>query len=131
MTTATYQDLLADALPQVIETERQYREISTRFGDLLAKGRARNANETKLMRLLGLLIEDYDRRHSVPPDDSTPAELLRFLMEHAEKTPADLLPIFRQRSHVNEALNGKRPIGIEQARELGKMFHVKPALFLR
>jgi hypothetical protein len=74
----------------VIETYRQYRAIGARFGDLLGKGRARTEEETKLMRLLGVLIEDYDRRHSLPPDDSTPAERLRFLVEHAGKTAADL-----------------------------------------
>jgi antitoxin component HigA of HigAB toxin-antitoxin module len=56
--------------------------------------------------------------------------MLQFLMEHSEKTSADLLPVFGQRSHVNEALNGKRPISAEQARKLGKLFSVKPGLFL-
>jgi antitoxin component HigA of HigAB toxin-antitoxin module len=83
------------------------------------------------MRLLGVLIEDYDHRYSLPTDDSTPAERLRFLMEHAGKTATDLLPVFHQRSHVNEALNGRRKINPEQARQLGKMFGVKPALFAR
>jgi HTH-type transcriptional regulator / antitoxin HigA len=130
MTRTTYEDLLVETLPQVIETHRQYRAIGARFGDLLGKGRARTEEETKLMRLLGVLIEDYDRRHSLPPDDSTLAERLRFLMEQAGKTAADLLPVFHQRSHVNEALNGRRKINPEQARQLGKMFSVKPGLFL-
>jgi|SRR5271170_3654917 len=126
----TYEALLVDVLPRVIETDRQYREIAGRFGDLLGKGRARTGNETKLMRLLGVLVEDYDRRHGMPPDDSAPAESLRFLLEHSGKTTADLLPIFHQRSHVNEALNAKRGISPAQAKRLGKMFSVKPALFL-
>ena len=66
----------------------------------------------------------------MPPDDSTPNEILQFLLEHSGKTAADLLPIFGQRSHVNEALNGKRKISSEQARKLGKMFSVKPGLFI-
>jgi plasmid maintenance system antidote protein VapI len=41
-----------------------------------------------------------------------------------------MLPVFHQRSHVNEALNGKRKISPEQAKRLGKMFSIKPALFL-
>lgn len=69
MPIATYEELLAETVPQVVETEKQYREIGGRFGDLAGKGRARTANETKLMRLLALLIEDYDRRHALPPDD--------------------------------------------------------------
>jgi HTH-type transcriptional regulator/antitoxin HigA len=130
MPTATYEQLLIETVPQVIETEKQYREIGDRFGKLIGKGRSRTRNQTRLMRLLALLIEDYDRRHGLPPDDSTPAERLRFLLEHSGKTPAGLLPIFGQRSHVNEALNGKRKIGAEQARSLGKLFSVQPGLFI-
>jgi antitoxin component HigA of HigAB toxin-antitoxin module len=126
----TYENLLVDVLPRVIETDREYREIAGRFGELLGKGRSRTGVETKLMRLLGVLVEDYDRRHGLPPDDSTPAESLRFLLEHSGKTAADMLPVFHQRSHVNEALNGKRKISPEQAKRLGKMFSIKPALFL-
>ena len=126
----SYEELLLGTLPQVIETERQYREAGDRFGDLVGKGRGRTKDETKLMRLLALLIEDYDRRHALPLDDDTPSDRLRFLLEHAGKSPADLLPIFGQRSHVSEALNGKRQISAEQARKLGKMFSVRPSLFM-
>jgi antitoxin component HigA of HigAB toxin-antitoxin module len=119
-----------DILPQVIETDKQYRQAGDRLGDLVGKGRARSKGETKLMRPLALVIEDYDRRHALPPDDDTPNDRLRFLLEHAGKSPADLLPIFGQRSHVSEALNGIRPISAEQARKLGKMFSVRPSLFI-
>ncbi|HUD99290.1 MAG TPA: hypothetical protein VMR62_06920 [Bryobacteraceae bacterium] len=130
MPTETYEQLLAESVPQVIENEKQYREIGARFGDLVGKGRARTRSETKLMRLLGLLIEDYDRRNALPPDDAGPAVRLRFLLEHSGKAQADLISIFGQRSHVNEALNGKRKISAGQARELAKMFNVAPGLFI-
>jgi hypothetical protein len=73
-----------------------------RFGDLLGQAK-RTRPEDKLMDLLGVLIMDYDRRHGMPPDDSTTAEILGFLMEHSQKTPSDLMPVFGQRSHVNSA----------------------------
>lgn len=130
MPTVTYEQLLIDAIPQVIETEKQYREVGVRFGELIGKARARSREETKLMRLLALLIEDYDRRNGLPPDDATPAERLQFLIKHSGKAPADLMPIFGQRSHVNEALNGKRKISLEQARKLARIFSVSPGLFI-
>jgi HTH-type transcriptional regulator/antitoxin HigA len=122
--------MLIETLPQVIETEAQYRQIGRRFGDLIGKGRARSAEETKVLRLLALLVEDYDRRHALPPDKSTPAERLRFLFEHSGKTAKDLQPIFGQRGHVHEALTGKRSMSAPQARKLGQLFHVNPGLFL-
>lgn len=131
MPTATYEQLLNETLPQVIQTYKQYRQIVARFGELIGKGRSRTPEETKLMDLLALLVRDYDQRHALPPDDSTPAELLQFLVEHSGKSATELLlPIFGQRSHVNEALNGKRPISAPQARKLGQLFSVKPGLFL-
>ncbi len=130
MPTATYEELLIETVPQVIQTEKQYSEIGSHFGELVGKGRARTKDESRLMRLLALLIEDYDRRNAMPPDNTTPGERLRFLLEHSGKTPAFLLPIFGQRSHVNEALNGKRKISAPQARKLAKLFSVNPGIFL-
>jgi HTH-type transcriptional regulator/antitoxin HigA len=130
MPTATYEELLTEAMPQVIETEAQYRRMARRLGSLVGKGPARSAQETRIMRLLALLVEDYDRRHSLPPDPGTPAEKLQFLLEHSGKTATDLQPVFGQRSHVHEALTGKRGISAPQARKLGQMFRVSPGLFL-
>jgi HTH-type transcriptional regulator/antitoxin HigA len=130
MPTATYDDLLLEVSPQAIETWEQYRLIGRRFGDLLAKSQSRTPEETKLMRLLGILIQDYDRRHAMPPDESTPAERLQYILETSGKKPADLLPVFGQRSHVNEAIRGKRPISVAQAKKLGAMFKLKPRYFL-
>jgi HTH-type transcriptional regulator/antitoxin HigA len=125
---ATYEDLLLETLPAQIENDTEYDRLHARFSSLVRK--RRDAAEQRLFKLLGLLIEDYDRRQGIPPDDSTPAEILQFLLEHSGKTPADLLPIFRTKSHVSEALNGKRPISAAQARELGGIFRMNPGLFV-
>ena len=129
MPATVYEQLLAETRHARIEDDEQYDSIRSRFGDLLRKQR-RTAPEDKLMDLLGVLIEDYDRRHSLPPDGAGPADRLRSLLEHSGKTPTDLLPIFGQRSHVNEALNGKRKINAEQARKLAKLFSVQEGLFI-
>jgi HTH-type transcriptional regulator/antitoxin HigA len=125
-----YKELLLETQPQIIETREQYDAILRRVDALLRSGRNRTPDETKLMRLLSLLVQDYDRRHALPPDDATPAERLQYLLEASCKKPADLLPVFGQRSHVNEALTGKRAIGAAQARKLGEMFHLSPGYFL-
>jgi HTH-type transcriptional regulator/antitoxin HigA len=125
-----YEELLLKTKPEVIETRERYETVLRRVADLTRAGRRRTPEETKLFRLLSLLIQDYDRRHALPPDEATPAERLEYLLEVSGKTPADLLPVFGQRSHVNEALNGKRPISADQARRLGQMFHLNPGYFV-
>jgi HTH-type transcriptional regulator/antitoxin HigA len=130
MPTATYEELLVETVPARIDTEQRYESICACFGDLLGKP-YRTAAEDKLMDLLGVLILDYDRRHSMPPEDSTPEEILQFLVEQSGKAAHDLLmPVFGEPSHVSEALNGQRRISAEQARELGRLFSVKPGLFV-
>lgn len=130
MGTLAYAQLLSEVQPEVIETESRYLEVTARLAELVWRGSRRTASETRLLRLLALLVEDYDRRHALPPDDVPPAERLRYLLEVSGRTPADLLPVFGQRSHVNEALNGKRTLSAEQARKLGALFGLKPGYFL-
>jgi antitoxin component HigA of HigAB toxin-antitoxin module len=130
MGTTGYEQLLCEVRPEVIETGKRYGEVSARLAELVRKGNRRTASETRLMKLLAVLVEDYDRRHALPPDDSTPAEKLRYLLEVSGQAAAALLPIFGQRSHVNETLNGKRPISAERARKLGALFSVEPGLFV-
>lgn len=128
--TAAYEKLLAETLPARIETHADYERLSARFGELLV-AKHLTAAEERLYGLLELLIQDYDARHTLPADDSTPAERLQFLVGHSGKSAAQLLaPVFGSRSHISEALSGKRPISAGQARKLGALFCVKPGLFL-
>ena len=129
-TQKVYGRLLSEALPEVIETDAQYDSISERLSELVRKGRSRTPEETRLMKLLAVLVRDYDQRNALPSANMAPEEAVQFLLEHSGKTPADLLAVFGQRSHVNEALNGKRKISAEQARKLGKMFSVNPGVFI-
>ena len=127
----TYGELLFEVLPAVIETAAQYDSLSTRLSALVRKGRGRTIGETKLMKLLAVLIHDFDERNALPHAQMTPQEAIGFLLEHSGKTAADLVSVFGQRSHVTEALTGKRKISAEQARKLAKTFSVNPGLFIR
>ncbi len=126
----TYEQLLCEVRPEVIETEKRYGEVSKRLAELVRMGNRRSASDTRLMKLLAALVEDYDRRHALPPDDSSPAERLRYLLDLSGEPAAALIPVFGQPSHVHDALTGKRRISAEQARRLGAMFGVRPGLFV-
>lgn len=130
MGTTTYERLLCEVRPEVIETEERYDEVSGRLAELVRKGKRRTGSDTRLMKLLAVLVEDYDRRHSLPLVESSPAEKLQYLLEVSGRPATTLMPVFGQRSHVNEALTGKRPISAEQARKLGALFSVRPGLFV-
>ena len=125
-----YEVLLCETRPEVIETPGQYDDTVARVAALVRQGARRTNAEARLMRLLAVLVEDYDRRHAFPPGNSTPGQRLKYLLETSRRPASDLLEVFGQRSHVNEALNGKRPISADQARMLAAMFRVKPGVFI-
>lgn len=129
-TQEAYGRLLYETRPAIIETEAQYHSVSEQLSSLVRRGRSRTPEETRFMKLLAVLVGEYDRRNALPPSKMAPKEALRFLLEHSGKRPADLIPVFGQRSHVNEALNGKRKIGARQAQKLAKIFNVNPGIFL-
>lgn len=128
--TTVNERLLCEARPEVIETVERYAKVSERLGELASRGNRRTASETRLMKLLAVLLEDYDRRQALPPEESTPVEKQRYLLEGSSCSSAAPIPVFGQRSHANEALNGRRRIRAEQARKLGRLFSMKPGYFL-
>jgi HTH-type transcriptional regulator/antitoxin HigA len=130
MPNATYEELLHETLPGRIDSDEEYDRLHAQLGALLRKGKNRTKGQTRLLDLLTVLVQDYDRRYGLPDDKGTPSEILQFLMEHSGKTNTDLIPVFGTRSHISEALNGKRPISADQARKLGAIFSLKPGVFL-
>ena len=77
MQTATFEDLLTEAALARIGNEAEYESVCARFGSLLGRHKRTKA-EDRLMELLGVLIQDYDRRNAMPPDDSTRRKYFSF-----------------------------------------------------
>src|SRR5258708_37047088 len=87
-----YTGLLAVALPHVIHTEAENARCTAVLETLLRK-RKRTAEETRLLELLTLLIEDFEeRRYSLPP--AGPIDMIRHLMESNGLRQVDLLDVF-------------------------------------
>ena len=81
-----YEALLADALPKRIEDDDDYDRLHRRLSELMRLSK-RSAAETELFHLLVLLIEDYDHRHALPPDDATPDKRIQYLLATSGKLP--------------------------------------------
>jgi len=93
--------------------------------------RKRTAEEDALLDVLADQIEKFESK-TYPPlgHDSTPAEIIRFLMEQNGLTQKDLWEMLGGKSHTSEILNGKRKVGIRQATLLGKRFKISPSVFV-
>lgn len=125
-----YGRLLARALPSVIETEDENERMLAEVERLMSQGEENlSAEESRLARLMIVLIEEFESRAYAIPD-AAPHEVLQHLMEARGLKQAALLPIFGSRGYTSDIVNGKRGISKEHAKVLGEFFRVSPSLFI-
>ena len=119
-----YGELLARVQPHPIKNGREYDRLVAEVGRLMERGeRNLSTEETSLLEMLSILIEDYDRKHyPLPP--AQPHKMLAFLLEQRGLEPHDLWPVLGSKSRVSEILSGKRDISKAHAKKLALFFHV-------
>jgi HTH-type transcriptional regulator / antitoxin HigA len=123
-----YPQLLAEFVPQAIDSEAEY-DRALAIAERLTFKQDKTAAEIKLLKPIVVLIEDYETEH-YPMDNVTPHELLQHLMESNNTRQADLVGLIGSRGVVSEVVNGKRAISKAQAKALGEFFDVSPGLFI-
>jgi HTH-type transcriptional regulator/antitoxin HigA len=122
-----YGKLLVDVLPHVIHTEEENERYTAVLEKLLAKPR-RTAEESHLVELLTLLIEDFEEKnYSLPA--STPREIVRHLMDVNGLRQLDLIDVFGAESTVSAVLSGRRELAKSHIEKLSRRFRVSPELF--
>lgn len=125
-----YAELLAKVQPHAIRDEREYDRLVAEVGQLMERGEENlSAEETSLLEMLSILIEEYDRKH-YPPSASQPHKMLAFMLDQRGLEPHDLWPVLGSKGRVSEILSGKRAISKTQAKKLAEFFHVPIDLFI-
>lgn len=124
-----YKRLLTEVMPIPIETEEDNERMLTAVEQLMEKGENLSVEEGALLRLLATLIEDFETKF-YQPEDATPLEVLRHLMEERGEKQSDLWELFGSKGIASEVLNGKRGISKTQAKKLAEYFHVPVSLFI-
>jgi HTH-type transcriptional regulator / antitoxin HigA len=99
--------------PKVIKTERDHQAALAYIETLMDKA---SPNEAEL-ELWSLLVEKYEEEH-FPIAAPDPIEAIRFRMEQAGLTPADLRPYMQSKSKISEVMNRKRPLSLSMIRAL-------------
>ena len=121
--------LLPRVLPSVIASEAEYDQTLAEIQRLLGKGEARLlAEEERLLDLLSTLAENWEEAHHPIPEAPSHRILQHYLEVRGVKL-TELQPVFGSRAATAAAINGKRAITPEQARQLGALFGVAPAVF--
>lgn len=126
-----YGKLLSQTLPCVIRTEDEYEQMLKKVHRLTNKGEEKlSPEETRLLELMSVLVEDYETLHHEPIQDVEPHEVLKYLMEDRGLKPKDLYDIFGSRGYTSDVLAGKRSISKEKAKQLSEFFGVSAELFI-
>jgi len=107
----------------------EHEQMLARLESLMDKGERRTVEEDAALDLMVRLITDYEEEH-YPLPQSTPREMLLYLMEQRGLKRADLAPIFKSRGYVSDVVNGKRAISKAHARQLADYFKVSADLFV-
>jgi len=125
-----YADLLAKVQPHAIKDEREYDRLVAEVGRLMERGEENlSAEESSLLEMLSILIEEYDRKH-YPLSPSQPHKMLAFLLEQRGLEPHDLWPVLGSKGRVSELISGKRAISKAQSKKLAAFFQVPVDLFI-
>jgi HTH-type transcriptional regulator / antitoxin HigA len=124
-----YGELLAESVPTVIRTEKEYDRAIEQIETLLKKGDRISAEEEGLLDLLSTLVEKYEDEY-YPIEVVAPHEILQHLMEARDLKQKDIVHLFGSSGRASEAINGLRPISKIQAKALAEFFHVSTDLFL-
>ena len=126
----TYKELLGEALPVVIASDREYKRLVGVVERLMDKKESTlTREEGQLLKLLTLLVESYEDER-VPMPQTNPAKMVKTCLDEANLAQSALVEVLGSRSRVSEILSGKRSISKEQAKSLAAFFRVPVDLFL-
>ena len=127
----TYRQLLLEVCPQVIQTEEEYDRLLA-IAERYVFCEDNTPEESALLRLLGLIIEQYEDEQ-YPMDSPEPHEILQHIMESSGTTEYDLAQVLGggrgTEGLVREIVSGQAAITKAQAIALGAHFKVSPNLF--
>ena len=100
-----------------IRTKADYKAALRDVSALMALDPNRGTFDGDRLEILSILVEVWEAKHYpiAPPD---PIEAIKFRMEQAGLTVADLEPLIGQRNRVYEVLNRKRPLTLALIRRL-------------
>lgn len=123
-----YAELLARVQPKAIETEAENEYYLAEAEKLMKVGEELSPAQTRLLKLLATLIEDFEQRH-YQLKAATPLEILTELMTDRGLKQKDVVAVFGSQGIASEVLSGKREISKVQAKALGNFFKVSPLIF--
>jgi HTH-type transcriptional regulator/antitoxin HigA len=123
-----YSQLLGKFQPKIIKNIEEYNEASCILLELMTRPE-RSPEETELLQLIAVIIQEFDKKQE-QPEPASPQEVLLHLMEERNFKQVDLVGKIGSKGVVSEIVNGKRSISKAQAKILAEIFHVSSSVFI-
>ncbi len=112
---------------KLIKTEADYRLALKRLEIIFDA--AIGTTESDEADILGLLIDEYERKH-YPIDAPDPIEAIKIRMEEMQLKQVDLVNEIGGKSRVSEVLNRKRKLTVDMIRKLTTRLNLSPGLLI-
>jgi HTH-type transcriptional regulator/antitoxin HigA len=124
-----YPGLLRKNAPAVIHTKAEHKHYLAELERMFRKP-SPSAAEQRYCELLGVLIEDYEKRAFPLKSKADPVDVLKELMAANRLQQKDLLDVFKHKTLISEILGRKRPLSVEHIRGLARRFRVSAEVFI-
>lgn len=124
-----YVELLVEYLPAKPRNRQELAEMTALLENLAANETPQSPAMERFIETLTALVMQYEEE-ICPEPDSSPAGVLRYLMEERGLRQADLVPLLGSKSYVSQILSGHRPFSKEAAAKLATLFRVRAHSFL-
>ncbi|RYF39046.1 MAG: transcriptional regulator [Cytophagaceae bacterium] len=102
---------------QPIRSDADYRAALANVSALMDLDPDLGTPEGDQLDVLVTLVQAYESKH-YPIEAPSPVEAIKFRMDQAGLTVADMVPYIGPRHRVYEVLNGKRPVTMPMIRRL-------------
>ena len=127
-----YQKLILKFPLRPIRNEAEHTSATGILVKLIKKSKKKEItpDENAYLKVLSLLINEYENSMFPNQDEVTPQDVVRFLMEQHDLKQVDLIEEFGTQSLVSDFLNKNRELTKSQIKRLCKRFHISPSLLL-
>lgn len=115
---------------RIIKTRKELEVALARMLHLMRKAPALTALEADELELLGLVIEDYERKN-FPTLPADPIEAIKFMMDQQGRKKKDLIPYIGSAQKVAEVLSGSRSLSLSMIRRLSERMGIPADILIR
>lgn len=115
---------------KVIRTPTDHAEALARLDRLMAFRPAVGSNDSQELELIGLLIEEYEKR-AFPIELPDPIDAIKARMDQEGLSQRDLIPMLGSRSKVSEVLARRRKLTLPMIRALHSSLGIPAPVLLR